>query len=108
MNSFLTMLQTSGPLFLLVAAGYFVMKVLRLPLWVSRVTTQVVFTVALPALLFSMMTGLRRLPTPDFRVLVAFFGACLLVFVLGRFWGRRFGAPILFSSESRPATADPA
>ena len=90
MSSFLTMIQTSGPLFLLVAAGYLVMKVFRLPLWVSQRTTKLVFTVALPALLFSMMTGIRRLPSPDMRVLAAFFGACLLVFALGRFGARWF------------------
>jgi predicted permease len=87
-NTFLTMLQTSGPLFLIVAAGYLVMKVFRLPLRVAEVTTKIVFAVALPALLFLLMTGLRDLPQPDFRILGAFFGACLLVFVLGRLVGR--------------------
>jgi hypothetical protein len=90
-ESFLHSLVLSGPLFLLVGVGYAVMKLFRLPVSVSKLVTKVVFTVFLPALLFPMMAGLRSLPPPDFRVLAAFFGGCLLVFALGRLGGRALG-----------------
>jgi predicted permease len=47
-----------------------------------------VFAIALPALLFRLMTGLAALPPVDARLLIAYFGGCLLVFVGGRLWAR--------------------
>ena len=41
-------------------------------------------SVAMPAMLFRMMSDLSRLPPVDARLLMAFFGSCLIVFVLGR------------------------
>lgn len=45
------------------------------------------FTVALPALMFRLMCGLSKLPPVDARLLIAFFGGCLIVFVIGRLVG---------------------
>ena len=42
------------------------------------------FSVAIPALLFRLMSDFSRLPPVDARLLIAFFGGCLVVFVLGR------------------------
>jgi len=91
MDSFFHSIVLSGPLFLLVGLGFGAMKVFRWPVSVSKAVTKVVFTVALPALLFHMMAGIRSLPTPNPLVLMAFFGGCLGVFAVGRFWGRSFG-----------------
>lgn len=89
MESFVHSVILAAPLFLLVAVGYAAMKGFRWPLAVSKLVTKIVFTVALPALLFHMMAGIRSLPNPDPKILVAFFGGCLLVFILGRVWGGR-------------------
>jgi len=46
--------------------------------------------VAMPAMLFRMMSDLSRLPPVDARLLIAFFGSCLIVFVIGRVLAWKF------------------
>jgi malonate transporter and related proteins len=43
-----------------------------------------VFAIALPAMLFQLMSHQASLPRANPRVLVAYFGSCLIVFFLGR------------------------
>jgi predicted permease len=43
-----------------------------------------VFTIALPVMLFHLMSRMTTLPPVDIRLLIAFFGGCLLVFAAGR------------------------
>lgn len=77
----------SAPLFATVAVGY---VIARLPFWRSswtRVGNKFVFAVAVPAMLFRMMSDLSVLPLVDTRLLLAFFGGCFIVFVLGRLVG---------------------
>ena len=76
--------RLSAPLYALVLLGY---AVARVPRWRASWTTwasNFVFAVALPALLFHMMSDLSSLPPVDARLLLAFFGGCLIVFVVGR------------------------
>jgi len=65
--------------------------VARWPAPVGDALTRFVFSLALPALLFRMMSGLSKLPPVDSRLLIAYFGGCLVVFVAGRLIGRAFG-----------------
>jgi malonate transporter len=84
MFAFLHYLTLLAPLFGLAALGF---ALARLPFWRpswTRVTSKFVFAVPLPALLVQLMSDLSRLPPVDARLLVAFFGSCLLVYVLGR------------------------
>lgn len=74
----------SAPLFILVFVGYAAMKFFAWPTSMSDALSRFVFTLALPALLFHLMSDLSKLPPVDSRLLLAFFGACLLVFGLGR------------------------
>jgi hypothetical protein len=77
----------SAPLYGLVAAGY---VVARLPWWRPAWTKYLsgfVFAVALPAMLFSMTSHRASLPPLAGRVLLAYFGGCLIVFVIGRTLG---------------------
>lgn len=90
MSSALHYAALCAPMFLIVGLGYALMRWRRWPEAVSRTLSQAVFTVALPALLFTLMSDLSRLPPVDWRVLVAFFGSCLLVFGLARVIGWRF------------------
>lgn len=60
------------------------MRLTRLPKALSDQLTWFVFSVALPAMLFRMMSSFSRLPAVDTRLLIAFFGSCLIVFVIGR------------------------
>lgn len=84
MTTFFHHLSLSLPLFSLVFVGYALMHFSRLPRSWSEKLSRFVFSVALPAMLFRLMSGLSKLPPVDARVLLAFFGGCLIVFVLGR------------------------
>jgi predicted permease len=50
----------------------------------SQALSSFVFLVAMPALLFRQMAGFGDLSGVDARLLIAFFGGCGLVFVIGR------------------------
>lgn len=60
------------------------MKVMKWPSSMSANLTQFLFTAALPAMLFRMMSKLSQLPPVDSRLLIVFFGSCFLVFLIGR------------------------
>jgi malonate transporter and related proteins len=84
MAAFWQLFALSAPLFGVVLAGY---ALASLRGWRAEWTAHAgrfVFTVALPALLFHLMSGIGSLPPVDARLLIAFFGGCLLVFALGR------------------------
>lgn len=80
---FLRQLTLASPLFLLVALGYALVRIGRWPATVSAGMNQFVFSLALPALLFNLMGDIGHLPPVDGRLLLAFFGACLLTFLAG-------------------------
>src|SRR6266446_9558068 len=84
MQAFGHIVALTAPLFLLVLVGYALTRWGRWPKPVADALTRFVFSVAIPALLFRMMSDLSRLPPVDARLLVAYFGACLVVFLLGR------------------------
>lgn len=73
---------------MLVLVGYLLSRLGKWPPGFSAALTKFVFAVALPALLFRLMAGLGRLPAVDARLLIAFFGGCLVVFVIGRLVAR--------------------
>src|SRR5512142_2128957 len=73
----------TAPLFLLVLLGY-VLSRAGWPRTASDALTRFVFSVAVPALLFRLMSDFSRLPRVDARLLIAYFGACIAVFALGR------------------------
>jgi malonate transporter len=77
----------SSPLYGVVGIGYLVA---RLPWWRPSWTQRIssfVFTLALPAMLFQMMSHQASLPPVHGQVLIAYFGSCLIVFVIGRVTG---------------------
>lgn len=84
MNTFLHHLALASPLFLLVFLGYALMRFSGWPRSMSENLTRLVFSLALPAMLFRMMSDFSRLPPVDARLLLAFFGSCLIVFAIGR------------------------
>lgn len=69
---------------MLVLAGYLLAASGRWPKSASDALSKFVFAVAVPALLFSLMSDFSKLPPVDARLLIAFFGGCLVVFALGR------------------------
>lgn len=77
-------LGSALPLFLLVLAGYAVIRWTPAPQRLAEGVSRFVFALALPAMLFRLMSDFSRLPPVDARLLFAFFGGCLIVFVIGR------------------------
>lgn len=77
-------LALAAPLFLLVFAGYGVVHFGGWPHHIAEALNRFVFTLALPALLFRLMSGVSKLPPVDARLLIAFFGGCFITFLIGR------------------------
>lgn len=79
----------AAPLFSIVLVGY------AMALWRhwrkswTQMASKLVFTAILPALLFHIMSDLSSLPPVDARLLIAFFGSCFVVFVIGRLLAAR-------------------
>jgi malonate transporter len=74
----------SAPLFAMVLLGYLLACWSGWqPRWTAQLS-KLVMSVILPGLLFHTMSDLRSLPPVNARLLVAFFGGCLVVFVFGR------------------------
>ena len=84
MDTLLHHIALASPLFALVLVGYLVMRLTRWPDEIADSLTKFVFAVALPAMMFKTMSGMRQLPPVDIRLLIAFFGSCIIVFILGR------------------------
>ena len=90
MQDFARILGLTAPLFLLVLLGYALTRWGRWPKPVADALTRFVFSIAIPALLFHLMSDFSRLPPVDARLLIAYFGACMVVFLLARFIAARF------------------
>ncbi len=84
MPAFFHLLALTAPLFLLVLLGYALSHWGRWPRTASDALTRFVFSVAIPAFLFRLMSDFSRLPPVDARLLIAYFGGCIIVFTLGR------------------------
>jgi malonate transporter and related proteins len=84
MTLFLEYFLLAAPLFGIVLAGYLLALWPRWPKTWTAWASKFVFNVALPAMLFHLMSGMGTLPTVKVGVLLAFFGGCLVVFALGR------------------------
>jgi len=87
--TFLHHLALATPLFVLVIIGYTPVRWFHWPPSVAEGLSRFVFSIALPAMLFRMMSDFSRLPPVDARLLIAFFGGCLIVFGIGRFFAWR-------------------
>lgn len=74
----------SAPLFLLILVGYAAMRAFKWPGETADRLSAFVFNILVPALLFETMSRFSSLPPVDSRLLIAFFGSCLIVFAIGR------------------------
>jgi len=104
------LLGLTAPLFLLVLVGYALVRRGGWDKAAADALTRFVFAVAVPALLFRLMSGFSRLPPTDARLLLAYFGGSLLVFGLARVAAHRlfrmdgaaqsvFGVGTIFSNN---------
>lgn len=90
MELFLTNFLAALPLFALIAIGYLAATVKLVTPAIGQALSKFAFNIALPILLFRLMSDITHLPTPDWNIALAFFGSCFLVFAIGRFLGHRF------------------
>jgi hypothetical protein len=89
MQAFQHLVELTAPLFVMVLLGYALTRCGKWPKSVSDALTRFVFSVAVPALLFGLMSDFSRLPPIDSRLLIAFFGSCFIVFAIGRLIAHR-------------------
>lgn len=90
MSIFLHHLELCAPLFLLVFLGWFTIKIGLFDKAVSSALSKFVFKLLMPVLLFKIMSGLSEMPPVDWKVLIAFFASCVVVFLLGKYCGKYF------------------
>lgn len=84
LHTLLHQILLSMPLFILIALGWILVRWRKWPDSITEALNRVVFKIALPAMLFRLMSDFGQSPPVDARLLIAFFGSCLIVFVLGR------------------------
>jgi malonate transporter len=82
--TFLQALELALPLYLLILIGYLLARFGHWPKAVAEALSRFVFAVAIPSMLFALTSDQARLPPFDLRVLIAYFGACLAVFLAAR------------------------
>jgi malonate transporter and related proteins len=78
----------TSPLFMLVLVGYLLSRLGGWPKTASDALTRFVFSVAIPAFLFRLMSDFARLPHVDARLLLVYFGGCVAVYILARLVAR--------------------
>jgi hypothetical protein len=84
MEMFGHIVALTAPLFLLVFIGYALARWSDWEASVADALARFVFTVAVPALLFGLMSDFSHLPRVDPWLLAAYFGGCFVVYGLGR------------------------
>jgi malonate transporter and related proteins len=84
MRTFLALVDLTAPLFLLIAFGFVLARWGHWPMAAADTLSRFVFSIAIPTLLFRLMSEFSREPHVDARLLLAFFGGCLAVYVVGR------------------------
>ncbi|QEW32340.1 AEC family transporter [Erwinia billingiae] len=89
LHTLLHQILLSMPLFILIALGWMLVRWREWPDSITEALNRVVFKIALPAMLFRLMSDFGQSPPVDARLLIAFFGSCLIVFVLGRVMASR-------------------
>ena len=84
MQTFLHHVALAAPLFVLVFVGYALLRLGGWPKAMAEACRTSSSRWRLPAMLFRLMSDFSQLPPVDARLLIAFFGGCLIVFVIGR------------------------
>lgn len=77
-------LLLSAPLFLLIALGYCLGRFAHWPESVNEGLNRFCFNVAIPCMLFKVMSKFFESPPVDMRLLIAYFGTCFVIYVIGR------------------------
>jgi len=84
MREVLNIFALTSPLFVLVLIGYLLTRMFGWPKTASDALTRFVFSVAIPAFLFRLMSDFAGMPHVDARLLFVYFGGCLAVYAGAR------------------------
>ena len=95
MNVFFHHLSLCAPLFLMVFLGWALVKIGMFSHSVTKALSQFVFKLLMPVMLFHLMSDGSNRPPVDWKVLIAFFGSCVVVYIIGNFLGGK-----LFKQDS--------
>ena len=95
MNVFFHHLSLCAPLFLMVFLGWALVKIGMFSHNVTKALSQFVFKLLMPVMLFHLMSDGSNRPPVDWKVLIAFFGSCVVVYIIGNFLGGK-----LFKQDS--------
>ena len=87
MNVFFHHLSLCAPLFLMVFLGWALVKIGMFSHSVTKALSQFVFKLLMPVMLFHLMSDGSNRPPVDWKVLIAFFGSCVVVYIIGNFLG---------------------
>jgi malonate transporter len=90
MSAFSQYFLLSAPLFALVMIGYAIASWRHWRGEWTALASKFVFNIALPAMLFHFMSDFSSLPPANAKLLIAFFGGCFIVFLIGRLIAARF------------------
>jgi len=88
MNVFFHHLGLCSPLFFMVFIGWGLVKCKVFDEAVVSALSKFVFRFLMPVLLFGLMSHASEMPPVDWRVLIAFFASCIVVFCLGKLCAR--------------------
>lgn len=89
MTVFLNNFLIALPLFALVGLGYLFASLRLVTPEIGKALSKFAFTVAIPTLLFRLMSNITQLPAPKLGVPFAFFGSCILVYFFGRILAKK-------------------
>ena len=84
MQLFLHHVALCAPLFLLVALGWGSVKIGLFTNEVTKALGRFTFRLLMPVMLFKLMSGFADMPPVDWRILIAFFASCAIIYAMGR------------------------
>lgn len=99
MALFLHHIALCAPLFILVALGWALIKAKVFTPAVTKALGGFTFRLLMPVMLFELLSNLSEMPPVDWRILIAFFGSCAIVYIAGRSAVKR-----LFHSDAAGTT----
>ena len=71
----------------MVFLGWALVKIGMFSHSVTKALSQFVFKLLMPVMLFHLMSDGSNRPPVDWKVLIAFFGSCVVVYIIGNFLG---------------------
>ncbi len=88
LQTFIHQVYALLPFFSLIAVGFLLVKGFKLPTSLTTLLTKFLFNIAMPVMLFGVMSKFHSQPKMDHRLIIAYFGGSLILFVLGLIYAK--------------------